>query len=204
MTTPARQPLAIASPIAASAPRAGDQLQPRRRPVRGSPARQGSTLVILLGLLSVLIGLMLAVTYRVRNGIVNGATFQHTVQAYIMLQSAKIMIQGRQGDGTLPGSAVTAGDELDLPNNGKLFANSMGWLHLKPAAGNNFDVIAAGGSGGAQGLKSGSGTINSGDPVANAMEARYHYVLTYNSANPPATMFTIQQCDVQDNSLYPW
>jgi hypothetical protein len=166
-------------------------------------------MLVVLGLMGILIGLLLVVSLQVRASVAGVPSYQHSVEAYIMVQSAKLLIQGRHDDGTLPTApAVTAGDQSDLTQRGRPFATSLGWFHAKADPANPataFDVVAAGGSAGAGGQKSGSGTIGAGDPVSNAFEVRIHYRLTYfPAAVDPAPRFTIQVGDVIDNSQYPW
>jgi hypothetical protein len=171
--------------------------------------RAGSTLVVILGLMGVLIGLILAVTYRVRNAIVNGGNFQRGVEAFVMLDAAKLVIQGRSDDHSLPGPATTAGDQVDLTTavdgNAKPQADAIGWVHLKPTSATTFEVVAAGGASGRGGVKSG-GTIDAAiDPVQNAYDVRYHYRIVYNpAAVAPAPRFQVVVLKVQDNAAYPW
>ena len=174
---------------------------------RSGRSRSGSVMLIVLGLMGILIGLLLAVSMQVRSAIAGVPAYQHSVETYVMLQTAKLLIQGRQSDGTLATApAVTAGDQVGLP--GRPFAASLGWVHVKADPANptsSFDVVAAGGSAGAGGLKSGIGTISAGDPVSNAFEVRFHYHLSYAAtAAAPIPPFTIQVDDVVDNTQYPW
>ena len=125
-----------------------------------------------------------------------------------MLQAAKLELRGRQGDGTLAtAGAVTTGDQLDLAGRGWPYATSLGWMHLTPEAGGTgvFDVVATGGPAGAGGAKSGPiGSIDAGDPTANACEVRRFYRVAFAPGASATAPFTVQLQDVADHHLHPW
>jgi hypothetical protein len=171
-------------------------------------ARTGNVLPVVLGLMAILIALLLALVMQVHGSLAGIVPYQRSVEAYVMLQAAKLELLGRRGDGTLSSAgAVTAGDQLDLAVRGWPYATSLGWMHLTPEAGNTnvFDVVATGGAAGAGGAKSGTaGSIDAGDPTANACEVRLFYRVTFAPGAGASTAFTVQLQDVADNHLYPW
>ncbi len=183
-------------------------MRARSHPMSRGCSRSGSTLIVVIGLSSLLMCLIAAVSFRVRGTLINVRDFERVIQSHIMLQSSKLYIQGRSNGGGLgAGVSVTGGDQLDLPAKGKPLGSRLGWFHIKPEANNpssNFDIIATGGSAGDGGLKSGGGAISAGDPVRNAYELRCHYSITFDSAAVAGQRFTIRQLDVLPNSLYPW
>ncbi len=159
-----------------------------------SRARHGSTLLIVVGLLVILIGLIAAVALRMRNTLADVGVFQRSVQSYLMLEAAKLVIQGRSDGGTLRAAAITAGGQNNLPALGRMFANNLGWGHIVPsttAPTTTFTVIADGG-----------GAIQAGLPLANAYEVKFAYTVTFNSATAAATRFTVTVQPAQ--AVYPW
>lgn len=145
------------------------------RPAPRAPARSGTVMVIVLGLITIMLGLALGLTARVYIGAKGGVSVQQNAQAWIMMQAARMAI----GRGVaIPDAGVTGGD-LPAAIPGKELSDRLGWVRIRPIGPpgphTGYDVIASGGASAQGGTKAGA---NDGDPVRNAMEVRYRYVLS--------------------------
>lgn len=149
------------------------------------PARRGTLLVVVLGLITIFLALMLAITVRVYNSTKNSTTLQQTVQAYLMMVGAKKVIAASGPD-------CTAGDETGMfASCGRPFVGALGWFHIKASGGM---ILAVGGSSAVDGPKT---SVVSGDPQRNAYEVRLYYAV---SGAAPNLVTSLQP--VADNSTY--
>lgn len=137
-----------------------------------SRARRGTVMVIVLGLITIMLGLALGLTVKVYMGMKGGVVTQQNAQAWIMMQAARMGVTQQPG---VFAAGVTAGDlsAAELPP-GKGLADRLGWVRIKPNA-PDYHIIACGGSSGAGGTKA---AANDGDAVRNAMDVRYLYTMS--------------------------
>lgn len=154
-------------------------------------ARRGTLLVVVLGLITIFLALMLAITVRVYNSTKGGTALQQNVQAYLMMIAAKkvsVLEANVTGSFTFP---LTAGDDPALYTGiGRPFADSLGWFHMKNAT----TVVAVGGSSAKGAAKT---SINSGAAERNAYEIRLYYTFGGTAPN-----LIPQLQPVADNATY--
>lgn len=145
-----------------------------------TPARHGAVMIVVLGLITIILGLLLGLTVKVYNNLKSASATQQSAQAWIMMRAA-CMIYNQAG--VLPPAAATTGITIgnlavgDLPN--KELDDRLGWAHIKVTTSAGVDtihVIATGGSSGADGAKE---LVFAGpDPIRDALDVRYYYTLT--------------------------
>lgn len=181
--------------------------------MRQDRSRRGTLLVVVLGLITIFLALMLAITVRVYNSTKTGTSVQQSAQAYIMLQAAKMIIDAGNRSSplvTIP-LPVTAGDQSDLSSPAganKPFGDILGWCRIaKDAAATSppvFWIVAAGGS---SAFGTAKVNITDGDPLRNSYEVRYYYKATYDPAKAGTDAdprFTIDLQPVVANAGYQW
>lgn len=147
------------------------------------PARRGAVMIVVLGLITIILGLLLGLTVKVYNNLKSASATQQSAQAWIMMQAARMVVW--RNAGAVPAD-VTIGNLAagDIP--GKELDDRLGWARIKTTG----EVIACGGSSGANGAKD---TLFSGpDPLRDAMDVRYHYTI---AGSPPTVILHPAQAD---------
>lgn len=148
--------------------------------MRSVPARRGAVMIVVLGLITIILGLLLGLTVKVYNNLKSASATQQSAQAWIMMQAARMIYNHA---GAMPPAASTTGITIgnlavgDLPS--KELDDRLGWAHIKvttTAGVETIHVIATGGSSGANGAKD---LVFAGpDPIRDAMDVRYYYTMT--------------------------
>lgn len=171
-------------------------------PVRGNysmhytPSRRGTVLILVLGLITLFMALMLSATVRVYNAGKTITTLQKNVQAYVMMQAAKMYYA--------QGCSFSLGDKFDTTSfTGHPQAHRLGWAHISPTT--MIDVVATGGAS-AGWFPARLTNISAPCPtrtdienqLASAMEIRYYYQITGLLTGP----FDVKLMPVGDNANY--
>ena len=134
-------------------------------------ARRGAVMIIVLGLITIMLGLALGLTVRVYAGVKAGVVVQQNAQAWLMMRAATAYLD-RNAPGPGTDFAFTMGDlaPADLP--GKELDDRLGWARIKQvsAAGDVY-IHACGGSSGS----GGKNLAGDGGAMRNAMDVRYLY-----------------------------
>lgn len=146
-------------------------------------ARRGAVMIVVLGLITIILGLLLGLTVKVYNNLKSASATQQSAQAWIMMQAARMVVW--RNAGAVP-TDVTIGNLAagDLPN--KDLDDRLGWARIKTTG----EVIACGGSSGANGEK--DATFAGPDPLRDAMDVRYYYTIT---GSPPTVTLHPAQAD---------
>lgn len=139
------------------------------------PTRRGAVMIVVLGLITIILGLLLGLTVKVYNNLKSASATQQSAQAWIMMQAARMLIERNGGAVT---ADVTIGNltTSDIPS--KELDDRLGWARIKTTG----EVIACGGASGANGAK--DATFAGPDPIRDAMDVRYYYTIT----GSPATV----------------
>ena len=150
--------------------------------MRSVPARRGAVMIVVLGLITIILGLLLGLTVKVYNNLKSASATQQSAQACIMMQAARMLIVKNGG---LLTADVTIGNLAanDLPS--KELDDRLGWARVKTTG----EVIACGGSSGANGAK--DVTFAGSDPIREAMDVRYYYTMTYSALPLPSVTVTL-------------
>jgi hypothetical protein len=145
--------------------------------------RSGAVMIVVLGLITIILGLLLGLTVKVYNNLKSASATQQSAQAWIMMQAARMVVW--RNAGAVPAD-VTIGNLAvgDIPS--KELDDRLGWARIKTTG----EVIACGGSSGANGAKDAS--FAGADPVRDATDVRYYYTIT---GSPPVVTLNPAQAD---------
>ena len=147
--------------------------------------RRGAVMIVVLGLITIMLGLALGLTVRVYAGVKGGAVVQQNAQAWIMMRAAAAYLD-RQPPGPGTDYAFTIGDLLPGDLADKDLDDRQGWARIRQfsSAGEVY-LDACGGSSGS----GGKDAITDGGGVRNAMDVRYLY---HRAADGRLTLLPVQ------------